>query len=463
MQRAGLGLSHVSIAAPERRVDVALPSRVPLAELLPSLLQHAGDHLADEGEQHGGWMLRRADGTELDSTKSLANHPIRDGEVLHLVPARTEWPETNYDDVVEAIASGARSYSRSWTPRATRVLGLGASGVALGLGLVMAFLSPAEWRASGPACMALAVILMITGLGLSRAMSDAVAGAVLGGFALPYAFAGGLLLLRSPLDPWPSVGGAQVLIGGALLLVFGIVGYLAVGAYLRVFVAGMMAGLFLLIGGALWAGTLPSAGAAAVLVSLLMVALSMFPMLSIRLGHLPVPALPRSVEDLRATTTAARTDQVFDMVVRADEVLTGLFLGGATVAVVCSVPLLVGGGWAGATVVALVAGTLLLRARLFATVRQRLPLLVSGGVMLAVLLVSLLQQMPATVRPGVALGVALLVGLLATVAALVYSRRPPSPYLGRIGDILDTVLVIAVVPMACAVLDVYGWARGLAG
>ncbi|MGH3745925.1 MAG: type VII secretion integral membrane protein EccD, partial [Micromonosporaceae bacterium] len=46
---------------------------------------------------------------------------------------------------------------------------------------------------------------------------------------------------------------------------------------------------------------------------------------------------------------------------------------------------------------------------------------------------------------------------------LTYSKRPPSPYFGRFADIFDVLLVVAVVPVACAVLDLYSYARGLGG
>src|SRR3954454_17111221 len=99
-----VGLARVTISAPQRRVDVALPEHVPLAELLPDLLRHAGEGLADDGERHGGWLLRTVDGAALTPAQGLHPQGVRDGAVLHLVPARTEWPELEYDDVVEAIA-----------------------------------------------------------------------------------------------------------------------------------------------------------------------------------------------------------------------------------------------------------------------------------------------------------------------------------------------------------------------
>ncbi len=53
--------------------------------------------------------------------------------------------------------------------------------------------------------------------------------------------------------------------------------------------------------------------------------------------------------------------------------------------------------------------------------------------------------------------------VFAIVAALRYSRRPPSVYLGRVGDIFDVLLVLATAPIACAVLGLYGFIRGLSG
>ncbi|MBX6358002.1 MAG: EsaB/YukD family protein, partial [Micromonosporaceae bacterium] len=58
----GLSLARVTVAAPNRRMDVALPDTMLVAELLPHLLRHAGDDLADIGDRQGGWVLRRASG-----------------------------------------------------------------------------------------------------------------------------------------------------------------------------------------------------------------------------------------------------------------------------------------------------------------------------------------------------------------------------------------------------------------
>src|SRR3712207_5128924 len=132
----GVGLARVTISAPQRRIDVALPEHVPLAELLPEVLRHAGEGLADDGERHGGWVLRRPDGVALAPGQGLFAQGVRDGDVLHLVPAREEWPELEYDDVVEAIAAGVRRRGSTWTPASTRTATLVAGAVLLAPGLL---------------------------------------------------------------------------------------------------------------------------------------------------------------------------------------------------------------------------------------------------------------------------------------------------------------------------------------
>jgi hypothetical protein len=52
---------------------------------------------------------------------------------------------------------------------------------------------------------------------------------------------------------------------------------------------------------------------------------------------------------------------------------------------------------------------------------------------------------------------------LSLIAGLRYRNRAPGPYLGRAADLLDALCVISAIPLACAVLGLYGAVRGLAG
>lgn len=464
------GLARVTISAPQRRVDVALPEQVPLAELLPDVLRHAGEGLADDGERHGGWVLRRTDGALLATAQALLPQGVRDGEVLHLVPARAHWPELEYDDVVEAIADGARRRGGAWSPAATRVAGLAGAAVPLAVGL-LALLASGPTSSSGwVAAAVVALLLTVAGTIASRANGDGAAGATLGGYALPYAFVAGALAVGSgdpvgPLVPVRWVGAAELLAGSVALLLVALLGLLGVASRQRIFVAGVTVGL-LGAGAALGALPLTPAGTAAVLLSALVFAIGAIPLLAIRLGKLPLPPIT-----LPATPPSAEPERPRDLpdsgrvqaaVTRTEEMLTGMLLGHAVLAVGAAVVLGAAGGTAGPVLVAVVSAVLLLRSRLFVALRHRVPTVLAGLAGYAVLGAVLADRADDAGRLALVLGGAA-VGLVTVAAGAGYARRPVSPYLARVADLTDTALVVAVVPVACAVLDLYDRARGLLG
>lgn len=441
MPAASPGLARVTISSPQRRVDVALPDAVPLAELLPELLQHAGVGLADDGEHHGGWLLRRGDGTTLSTTTGLAGQEIRDGAVLHLVPARSSWPELEFDDVVDAIAAGARRQGVAWSPAATRATALTAAGAGLAVALAAAV------RGDLPLLAAIAaLVLTLTGTLASRAYGDALTGAILAAYGLPFAAAFGWLST-------PPLAGAsgRTLLAATALLVASLLAGAGVAHLLRLFVAGGTTAL-LGLAGAFLAMQLRPAAAAAVVLAALVAGVAGTPLLAIRLGKLPMPtvALPG---DLAATGAGLgrppdRT-RVFAAVARTDEMLTGMLLGCALTAATAATVLTHSRDVSGLALVAVSGVALLLRARMFVTVRHRLPLLAAGICGLATLALS---APPTPVLATVIAVVGAAVALVGARAAL----RPLSPYAGRAADILDLLCLISAVPLACAVLGLYG-------
>ncbi|GIJ07346.1 type VII secretion integral membrane protein EccD [Micromonospora andamanensis] len=464
-----VGLARVTVSTPRRRVDVALPEQVPLAELLPEVLRHAGDGLADDGEQHGGWLLRRADGTVLAGGQALLTQGIRDGEVLHLVPARTEWPEFEYDDVVEAVADAARRQGGAWSPRATRAATLAACGVPLAVGLLALAAGGPGDPAGWPAATVVAVLLVLAGTVLSRAQGDGTAGAVLGGYALPYAALAGALAVSSgdPVGPVGAlrwVGAPELLAGSVALLLISVLGLFGVATRLRIFVAGTVVGTG--GGSAALAGLLLGpAGAAAVVLGVLIFAVGAVPLLAIRLGKVPLPptTLPSDPpEDSDRARDLPDRARVYAAVARTEEMLTGMLIGQAVLAVGATVILTSTGGAAGWLLVGVTSTVLLLRARLFMTVRHRVAPVLAGLTGYAVLGGALAGAADAAVRLTLVTG-GLLVALLVVTGGTTYARRPVSPYVGRIADLTDTLLVVSVVPIACAVLGLYERARGLLG
>jgi type VII secretion integral membrane protein EccD len=454
------GLARVTVSSPQRRVDVALPDGVPLAELLPELLGHAGEGLADDGERHGGWLLRRADGTALSTASALAAQGVRDGAVLHLVPARAEWPELEYDDVVEAIAAGSRRFGLSWTDRASRATGMAAAGLALVVGLAALLRAGPPWAPPGLMSFGVAALLLIAGVVASRAYGDGPVGAALAAYSLPYALIGGVLVLRADSG---GPDGWNLLVGSMTMLLVALVAAVSTGYGLRLFVAGATAGL--LGGAAALIGHVTSAdGAAAALLALLVAGIGGVPLLAIRFGKLPMPAITLP-SDLSAGGQGLQPqpdrERVFAAVGRTDDMLTGMLLGLCAAGVGSAVVLARDGDLSAMLLIGVASAALLLRARLFVTIRQRLPLIVAGVAGLALLVTALLVGHGGAVPLAGAFGVVLL-AILVAIAGARYAERPPSPYLGRAADLLDALCVVSVLPIACAVLGLYGLARTLA-
>ncbi|RKF25836.1 type VII secretion integral membrane protein EccD [Micromonospora globbae] len=460
------GLARVTISTPQRRLDVALPEQVPLADLLPDVLRHAGEGLADDGERHGGWVLRRTDGAVLSTAQALLPQGVRDGEVLHLVPGDAHWPEPEYDDVVEAIADGARRRGGAWSPAATRGAVLAGAAVPLAVGLLALLGGGPQQRGAWWVAAVVALLLVLAGTVASRAHGDGVTAATLGGYALPYAAAAGALAVGSgdpvgPFGPLRWVGAPEALAGAVALLLASVLGVLGVASRLRVFVAGATVGL---VGApaALGGLALGPAGAAAVLLCVLVFAIGVIPLLAIRLGKLPLPpiSLPAPADGGAPARDLPDRGRVHAAVARTEEMLTGMLLGHAVLAAAAAVVLGATGGVAGAALVGVTAGVLLLRSRLFVAVRHRVPPVAAGLTGLGVLGV-VLAGAAGTAGRLVLAAAAVASALLAVTAGTAYARRPVSPYVGRVADLADTALVVAVVPVACAVLDLYERARGL--
>jgi type VII secretion integral membrane protein EccD len=456
-----LGLARVTIAAPKRRIDVALPEGVPVSELLPHLLRHAGEGAADDGERHGGWVLRRTTGVLVEPGRNLVLQGIRDGEVLYLVPRRAEWPELAYDDVVEVIARGARRNGRSWGGAATRRCALAVTCTLLGLGVVDVMVSGPPWLWPGIVGLAFALVLAAVGAVLSRAMSDAVAGAVVAACGLPYAAVGGFLVMGPAHTGLSGFGAPHVLLASTALLLVGVICYGGVAALGRLFVAAIAIGLLGVLGGLLYCASITPAGAAAVVLTVAIGLLPGYPLLSAILGRLPVPALPQRPEEMLEDRPVPSRSEVFAAVTRAYEILTGLLLGVAVASACCVALLLASGLVWGAVLSTVAAVALLLRARLFPTPQQRVPLIVSGAVALGALLLAAVQAVPTGARLVLLIFAVGAVAAVVLTAGLVYSRRAPSPYVGRLADIADVAAIMALTPLACGVAGGFGAIQAL--
>ncbi|MGW0431204.1 type VII secretion integral membrane protein EccD [Micromonospora sp. NPDC003197] len=456
-----VGLTRVVVVAPQRRLDLALPEQLALAVLLPAMLSHAGEEVVDRAGEQGGWVLRRRDGTRLDVARSVAAQGVRDGEVLHLVQAHTDWPEPEYDDIVEAIAAGARQGGALWDARVSRWGGAVIAGVLVFAALLVSLLSGPPWTPAAGCALGMAVVLLTSGAVLSRQYDEPEIGRLLAGYGLVAAFTGGLLLLGGT-QPLSRFGAPHLLTGCAALLLAGLAGYLGETGQRWLFVAAMTAALTGAGGAAVALGPFDAVGTAATTGAALLLLAPLWPALAARLGRLPLPSVPRSATDLLSVERATPAAATLAAVTRADDILTGFLAGTAVVAAIGLVLLGPAGGVAAPLLTLVLAVAYLLRARLFPTVRHRLPMLACGLIGLVALAVGQASTMadPGSAWYAVALGGA---ALGAVAVGLRTANRRPSVYLARAADLLDVLLLLAVVPLACGVLGLYAAMRGVAG
>lgn len=461
---AGAGLTRVTIVAPKTRVDLSVPDDVPLADLLPTLLKYVGEDVARAGVAHGGWALARLGGHALDTDRTPAQLGVKHGEELHFAPREELAPEVVFDDVVDAIVGGVEAHGRRWTPATTRRFGLGvlAGAGVLGAALLAVAAPPLP---GGLTALVLGAALLLVAAVLARAVGDARSGLLAAALAGPYGFAGGMLLLATGTDRY---GAGPLLLGTMAALLCVVLGAVAVAYQVPAFVGTGVA----LVGPAaaalaVLAAGVPAAAAAAVLGAVALGAMPAAPMAAFRLARLPVPTIPTTAEELKSDAVEVAGADVLDRTVLAGHYLTALVAAASAVVVGCVAVVVAAGGWAGSLLGLVVCLVLLCRSRTFVLLAHRLPPLVAGLLGLGVLVAGAALRPVAGVPAGAGLAVGVAVLLLAGAAAAVYglasAGRRTTPVWGRVLDIVEVVLGLAVIPLVLAVCDLYTLVRALNG
>lgn len=435
---------------------------------MPALLQHLGvDSQGASSAETGnsgsvGWGIRRSDGTRLTTDQSLAAQDVRDGEVLYLVSLDEDWPEPDYDDLVLAVADGTERLGSQWYGPFTRRTGLLAGGAVLLLGLPLLFLAGPPWRVPAIGALGIAVVILIGGTVLSRALGDAGAGGAIGALSMPYAVAGGLIVLLGD-EPLGRLAAAHVLVAAVALLLAAVTGFVAIADRLWLFVAGTLIALCGAVGALLCLAGLDPAGSAAVVIAAAAAVAPMSTVLSVRMSRLPMPDLPQTTQDLLRDHPMPPRERVFAAVARAEDFYAGTLLGVGVVSLACIGVLSVDGGLAAPMLAATVALLALLRARSLDRPRQRVPLLATGVLGVVTVIVGVSARQDRAVLPAVVLLGLLPAALIAVGAGLRYARRRPGPQLGRLADWSEFLLGAAVVPLVVAATGLFAYVRGLGG
>jgi type VII secretion integral membrane protein EccD len=280
--------------------------------------------------------------------------------------------------------------------------------------------------------------------------------------ATGYAGVGGLLLLAGDA-PLSQLSVAHVTAAAATTVVAAAVASLGVPNAAPVFLgAGACAAAVfatLAISAALDT-SLAAASAATVVVAYAF--LPAMPTLAYRLAGLRRPPIPTEREHLRQETETVDSARVFELGRRVDAYLSAMLGALAVISAGAAVLTAMAGG-RGILLASVLALLAVLRSRTFGGRTHRLPLVLAGGVAAAAVAVALFLTFDREVRLLGVLGVNVVVSAATIGIGLVGQRQQSSPPWNRFLDIVEIVLILALIPIAVWVTGILEWARAIRG
>lgn len=436
-------MSRVTLVGEQRRVDLVLPSQEPVGLLIPEVLRLLDDQAAARP------MLRHlvtADGSALAHDSTLESAGVPDGAVLRLVRVEDAPSAPVVHDVTDEAADDLDVRAWRWRPSARRIV----AGLATVFWVVVAGVLAArefELAAAGQALVAVAVVLGVAGALLGWRKQAGLATTLIGS-------AGALGALSTwTLDEAYAWGNPVLVAGFALdavlvLLLLGWFSPLGRGALI-----GAAAALGCLV---LWEAAFAlqdgaRAGVEQARVGALLAVVSV-----VVLGVLPRLALMASglsgLDDRRtggASVSRYQVGTALSATHRGLALATGVLAVSAAAAgvMVLRAPSV----WT-VLVAAVTAVVLALRARAYPLIAEVVGLFAAS----AVVVVGLVGAW--TERSGAGGPMALLVAL-ALIPLVVLAVQPAEHVrvrLRRVGDVLESVGVISLLPLVIGVFGVYG-------
>ncbi|WP_460777196.1 type VII secretion integral membrane protein EccD [Micromonospora polyrhachis] len=461
LQTTKVGLTRIVLLSPQRRADLAVPGYLPLVNLQPALLRHAGVGLADEGLAHHGWVLRRTDGTLLDPNRSLTGQNVTDGETVLLAPQDQQWPEPEYDDLADAVAHEVRLLGAAWSGEYTRRAGAVTMMVALVGGLLVALRGGPDWTVAGIGLAVLALVALTVAAVAARALRDAGTALLLSIASYAYLGLGAALLGTGAA----RIGRAQLLVAGAALAWTAVAALIAVGTHRVVHVAVLGGGVLGAVGALLAMVTSPAA-AAGILAGALLLGSPWLPRLAARQGGLPAPTVPNPSSEAPVDEPLPSPERISAIVARSDGLLTSLLWAMCTALAGCATVLARQDDVSARLLAAAIVVVCALRARAFVAVRHRVPLLaaaLASGLALLVFGWAGVDPASHTRYVTTALAVVVLAAAGAYLVGRKYAAQPPGPQLGRLADITEYLLLALSGVLAILITGLVGYMRGLGG
>lgn len=475
-------LSRVTVVVGTHLVDVGLPTTVSASVLAGEVVEMAnlgdvGGHADDDvTAATGRWTFARLNGTAVDPRRTLAEAGVFDGDVLLIRRVGDPVPSTLTDELTGADDDAAGT---SWIRRPST----GWYAVSTVLAVATALALPT--LASGPRLFDVPVAAMVVTLVGALSAVIACLGARstegthsvtgLAVTALPLSFGGLLYVLPTVhgVAALPVALGVTALTALLLLLLTG-TGRALFSGVIALTAFGVPTSLAQL--------TVDPAPATigAVLATVAVVVVYLAPGITIMASRLPVPRVPTAgeplddieiqggttvdgVDALRAISRIVPTEEgMARRVGRASDYLTGVVAAAAISAVVGAYlanAVDAGLDWRGTSFALAVATVLCLRGRTHHDVVQAATLIGSGLLTALATVTKVAVFLPEwRVQTAVAL---IVVAVLVVTCGLVAPRIEFSPVMRRIAELGEYLAIGVIVPLACWIVGVYGFFRGL--
>ncbi|MGW5750458.1 type VII secretion integral membrane protein EccD [Nocardia rhamnosiphila] len=466
-------LTRVTILAKHTQVDMAIPVDVPVALVIPSVVDMIAAHsrtndFDNQGERYepADWVLARIGQPPLSNSLSLGEQGVRDGELLMLENSAHTAPTPLFDDIMYNVAVADSEHFRGWNPNTARITGSVLAVLTMLAGCTALLASPDAMPGwiTGAIALGVAVLLVVAAMILSRVYGDPKTSLVLGGCALPLAFTGGMLVVPDHYD-W-----SHMLLGSTLLGATAILAWRVTGVGLGLFIGAGTVALFAVPSALVGLLTeQPMKAVGAVVAALGLAALSLAPRISMMLAKLPLPPVPSpgtpidptedDPDDHRALPTLGA---LHAKSARARTYLSGLVSATTLVTVVGALVATdpAGGGffWQGIALALVCAAVLMFRSRTYAGAEQAV-ILIAGGA--AILLAMLVGMAFVADLPLAAFGVALVMLIAALVLGIIVPNQTATPPMRRAAELIEYGFVAAVLPLVFWVTDLYSLVRGL--
>ena len=463
----------MTILAKHTQVDMAIPVDVPVALVIPSVVDMVAQHsrsndFDNDGERYepAEWVLARIGHPPFSNSLSLGEHGVRDGELLMLESASHTAPTPLFDDIMYNVAIADADHYRSWTPKTARITGSVLAAVTMLVGCFGLLAAPdaLPFWVTGSLALLVAILCVVAGTVLSRMYGDTSAALVLGGCALPTAFTGGMLVVPD------HYGWAHLLLGATLFGATAVLAWRVTGVGLALFIGAAAISVFVIP--AALVGEQPdqpvkAIGAVVAAVGLL--GLSLSPRVSMLLAKLPLPPVPSpgtpidptedDPDDHRALPTL---DALRARSERARNYLAGLVTATTLVTVVGALLAIDATAddpyWPGIALALVCAAVLMFRSRTYAGAEQAIVLIAGGASIVLIMLIGVALEMR---QPLVVFGAALAILIAALVIGLIVPNQSATPPMRRAVELLEYAFVAAVLPLVFWVAELYSLVRGL--